>query len=331
MCTPINQIFPPAPTFVEKDIPDLAGKVVIVTGSTSGVGYETASILYSKNATVYIAARSSEKAEKAISLIKLLPECSNSQGHLAYLPLDLSDLSSIRSSVDQFLAQQNRLDVLIQNAGVMTPPAGSKTKLGHDLEIGTNCLGPFLFNTLLRPVLKRTAANAPADSVRVIWLSSMVVASVPPGGIILDKQSGQPQVLKSAMENYMQSKVGNLFFASEMARRHNEDRVIHLSVNPGLMKTELQRNSPAIQSMIMGVVFKAPRYGAYTELFAGFSPQVTSAQNGSFVIPWGRFGSIPSHIEKSLEPPNEGEPSVAERFWGWCDKETAPYQKGLAR
>lgn len=81
---------------------------------------------------------------------------------------------------------------------------------------------------LLLPLLKRTAATAPADSVRVVWLSSMISASVVQGGISFDKQTGAPKVLKNAMENYMQSKVGNLFIASEMAKRHRGDGILSL-------------------------------------------------------------------------------------------------------
>lgn len=93
------------------------------------MGYEAASILYSKNASVYVAARSSDKATKAIESIKSSPEGANKKGKLVFLSLDLSDLSSIKSSADQFLREESRLDILIHNAGVMTPPAGSKTKL----------------------------------------------------------------------------------------------------------------------------------------------------------------------------------------------------------
>src|SRR5690242_12655495 len=98
MGPPLKELFPPTPTFVEKDIPDLNGKVVIVTGATSGVGFQSASILYSKNATVYIAARSADKASQAIAAIKKSPEGANSRGRLVFLSLDLSNLGSIKAS-----------------------------------------------------------------------------------------------------------------------------------------------------------------------------------------------------------------------------------------
>lgn len=127
MAPALAQIFPPNPTFVEKDMPDLTGKVAIVTGATSGVGFNAASILYSKNATVYIAARSADKARTAINEIQTSTEGAHSRGRLSFLQLDLSDLASIKESANRFLEQEDRLDILIHNAGVMTPPAGSKT------------------------------------------------------------------------------------------------------------------------------------------------------------------------------------------------------------
>lgn len=99
--------------------------------------------------------------------------------------------------------------------------------------MGTNCLGPFTFNDLLLPLLKHTAANAPKDSVRVVWLSSIIAHGVVRGGFVFDDRTGTPAVLKDPMENYMQSKVGNVFLASEMARRMGKDGILSfVSLNP---------------------------------------------------------------------------------------------------
>ena len=127
-------------------------------------------------------------------------------------------------------------------------------------------------------------------------------------------------------------------------------------MNPGLMKTELQRHSPKMQSVIMvcllpptlliisriyllfttpvplthllfkGLLFKPPLFGAYSELFAALSPQVTAKHNGGFVIPWGRFGDVPGHIEEGLKPKAEGGSGAADKFWMWCERETEIYQ-----
>ncbi|KAL9101942.1 MAG: hypothetical protein Q9163_002856 [Psora crenata] len=344
MAPPFDQIFPPSPTFTEKHAGDQGGRVFLVTGSTSGVGLELAKMLYGLNGTVYVAGRSSEKIRAAINTIK--SEVRTKTGRVEALQVDLANLASIGQSARDFLSKEDRLDVVVHNAGLMTPPAGSKTKLGHDLEMGTNCLGPFLLNHYLEPTLKRTAAetNSPLG-VRVIWLSSMIAASVPKGGIMMTND-GSPKVIKNAMENYMQSKVGNVFVAAETAQRLSKDGIISVSVNPGLLNTELQRHVSSIQRMIMvgrdpspvfwillallraflsdpfhqSVMFKEPKYGAYTELFAALSPEIDIKKSGAFILPWGRFGHIPDHIQQSIDN------GKAASFYRWCDQETKPYQ-----
>ena len=93
--------------------------------------------------------------------------------------------------------------------------------------MATNCLGPFILNRLLEPILIRTARAEPTpDKVRVVWVSSMITTSVPPGGIQFSKESGGPKVLKNRMQNYMQSKVGNVFLASEAAKRVGKHGII---------------------------------------------------------------------------------------------------------
>lgn len=90
-------------------------------------------------------------------------------------------------------------------------------------------MGPYVLNHLLEPILTRTAhATSTPDSVRVVWLASMITASVPPGGMQFEDKSGSPKVLKNAMQNYMQSKVGNVFLASEAAKRLGGDGIISM-------------------------------------------------------------------------------------------------------
>ncbi|MCJ1384724.1 hypothetical protein MMC17_007842 [Xylographa soralifera] len=316
-------MFPPAPTYTEKDIGDLTGKVYIVTGSTSGCGFELAKMLYAAGGKVYVAARSAEKIKIAIRLIE--PSERSSSGKLVALNLDLADLSSIKQSANAFLDAEERLDVVVHNAGIMKPPPGSRTPTGHDLEMGTNCLGPFLFNHFLEGILRKTAASAPPNSVRVVWLASMVAVSTPQGGVLWNEKTQQPQVLKNAMENYMASKAGNVFLASECAKRLGGDGIISISVHPGLLKTELQRHGGAVQSFITGFLLKPGKFGAYTEIFAACSPQITAKDKGGFVVPWGRLGPIPEHIQKAMKTRAEGGTGNAARFWSWCERETMEF------
>jgi retinol dehydrogenase-12 len=129
----ISQMFPPDAAFTESTVPSgsLKDKVYIVTGASAGVGKELARILYSLHGTVYLAARSKEKVNAAIDWIRSTHP--DSKGRLEFLYIELADLESIKPAAQEFLAKENRLDVLFNNAGVMVPPQGSKTKQGYEL------------------------------------------------------------------------------------------------------------------------------------------------------------------------------------------------------
>lgn len=194
-----------------------------MTGANTGIGYEISRILYSKNATVYAAGRSEEKVAKAINTIRQAHP--SSTGRIVYLHLDLSDLTTIKASANAFLAEEKRLHLLFNNAGVMTPPDGAKTAQGYELQLGTNCLGPFLFTKLLVPVLAETARTAQPNSVRVIWVSSSVGETLSPrGGVEMDNLDYKRD--KNSMQKYAVSKAGNYYHATEFARRHVKDGII---------------------------------------------------------------------------------------------------------
>jgi retinol dehydrogenase-12 len=133
----LNAFFPPAPTFTDANLPSQKGRVIIVTGAASGVGFELAKILYLAGGTVYIAARSTSRCEGAIQ--KLLEQTADMEigkggkgkgkGKLQSMVVDLADLGTVKPAVESFLEKEERLDVLVHNAAVMTPPAGSKDKM----------------------------------------------------------------------------------------------------------------------------------------------------------------------------------------------------------
>ena len=123
-----QSFFIPPPALTESNLPDQRGKVHIVTGGYTGVGFELCQILYRRNAKVYIAGRNADKASSAIKAIKAANP--SAKGALEYMQLDLADLTSIKPAVDAFNAQETRLDVLTNNAGVMMPPPGRTTGPG---------------------------------------------------------------------------------------------------------------------------------------------------------------------------------------------------------
>ncbi|KAK0661026.1 putative oxidoreductase [Lasiodiplodia hormozganensis] len=317
------------PPFTEKELPDQQGKVHIVTGGYSGVGLELVKILYAKNATVYVAGRSAEKANAAIKTVKegANPDAGG-QGRVEFLQLDLAHLASIKKSADEFLAKEQRLDVLTNNAGVMFPPKGSKTEEGHDLQLGTNCLGPFLFTQLLLPLLRKTAASSPPGSVRVTWAASLAIDLLSPAhGVDLDEETGAPKVLSLPQQNYGQSKSGNLFLGTEFARRYSkDDGIVSVSWNPGNLYTDLYRHTGPIERVVAGGVLYPPIKGAYTELYAGWSPDITINNSGCLVLPWGRIQQPRIGLEEAIKRKDEeGGLGIAEKFWEWCERETKAY------
>jgi NAD(P)-dependent dehydrogenase (short-subunit alcohol dehydrogenase family) len=148
----------------------------------------------------------------------------DSKGELVFLPLDLADLTTISKSAEQFLAQESRLDVLWLNAGVMVPPKGSKTAQGYELQLGTNNIGHFLFAKLLHPVLKKTAATAPKNSVRVVWVSSSAVDLAPSG--VIDFTNMDYKRDERDWSKYARSKSGNVLHAAEFARRTEGEDIV---------------------------------------------------------------------------------------------------------
>ena len=195
-----------------------------MTGGASGIGLELVKILYAHNAKVYIAARSEQKASRAITSVE--NSFPKSKGELVFIHLDLNDLALVKESAESFLSKESRLDVLWNNAGVMTPPQGSKTKQNYEAQLGTNCLGPFLFTKLLTPLLIETAKSAPRGSVRVCWLASSAaeVMSPKPGGVDLKNLDYKKE--QTAWYKYGASKAGNVLYAKELAKRYQADGVL---------------------------------------------------------------------------------------------------------
>lgn len=318
--------FIPSPPLTEANLPDQTGRVHFVSGGYAGVGEQLMQMLYEKNAVVYVAGRSQEKADAAIATAKA--KYPASKGRVEFMRVDLSDLATVKPCVDAFLAKEERLDVLVNNAGVMFPPADVASAQGHEMQMATNCLGPFLLTKLLTPILTATAKKSPKDSVRVVWAASLAVnLFAPTGGIAFDKDTGAAKTHGITQINYGQSKTGNYFYAAEFARQHAAEGIVSVAFNPGNLQSGLQRHLPGFVHSSLTFLGYPPRNGAYTELFCGWSEDVTTEQGGSFVIPWGRLGNdyVRSDVLKSVEDNKTNADSVPRRFWNWSEKETAKF------
>ncbi|OTB01385.1 hypothetical protein M426DRAFT_220435 [Hypoxylon sp. CI-4A] len=321
----VRQVFPGKPTYTEKDIIDLYGKVYIVTGANTGVGELVARTLFSKHATVWLACRNEEKGRKAIrSISEAFP---SSKGRLEFLSLDLSDLTTIKRSAEEFLSKEKRLDVLWNNAAVMMPPNGSKSVQGYELQIGVNNLAPFLFTQLLTPLLIETAKTSPKGSVRVVWVSSSAAELMAPakGGIDMDNLDYKKDTFYAY--KYGVSKVGNYYHSTEYARQHRKDGIVSIALNPGNLETELDRHCQHLYEKIFRRLTVYPAInGAYTELFAGLSDEVTlELESGDWVVPWGRITKIRPDLIDGSKPKDEGGQGIAQTFWEWTEEQVKPY------
>jgi len=214
----------------EEKMEDQSGKVAIVTGSNTGIGYYMARALASKGASVIMACRDSEKAE--ISRLKILDEFPESEVSVSLL--DLADLSSIEGFPERINLEGGCLDILINNAGVMIPPK-SFTKDGFELQFGTNHLGHFALTGHLMPLLEATEGS------RVVTVSSIAHN---PGVIDFDDLNGERKRYNK-WRLYSQSKIANLTFSLELARRLERagSGVIAIASHPGYSATDLQRHS----------------------------------------------------------------------------------------
>lgn len=210
-----STLCPHKPTLTETNLPDQTGKVFFITGGNSGVGKELAKILYQHNARVWIATRSQQRSEEVIAEIKAAHP--DSKGELIFLKLVLDDLTTIKVTADEFLARESRLDVIWNNAGVMSPPQGSKTQQGYELQLGVNTIAHFLLIKFLTPILSKTAKSAPEKSVRIVWVSSMSIDFAPKPIIDFDNLDYARD--ESAQNKYNRSKCGNLLHAIEFDRR----------------------------------------------------------------------------------------------------------------
>ncbi|KAH8115062.1 NAD-binding protein [Phellopilus nigrolimitatus] len=300
-----DQSRPPAPAFNIDDIPDLSGKVIIVTGGNTGVGKETILALLRKNAKVYMASRSQPKAEAAIAELK-----AQTGREALFLELDLASLKGIKKAAEEFQSKETQLHILFNNGrvppGVMIPPIEQLTADGYDLQFGTNCLGHFYFTKLLLPTLIETAKSTPDKHVRVVTTSSS--GHLLHGrGFSWDTLKDSPARKKwSTAALYAQSKFGNVVVARELARRYADEGIVSISVNPGNLKTDLQRHA-GNQTLMC---FPAP-FGALTQLWGATMPE-TAELNGKYLIPWARLGEPRADTQ---------DPKTGEQLWDWLEEQ----------
>lgn len=278
-------------------VPDQTGRVVIVTGSNTGIGFEAAKMFALRGARVTLACRDTRKADDAAQRIR----AEHPAAALEVSALDLADLDAVKAFAQTFAASHDRLDLLINNAGVMVPPA-SKTKQGFELQFGTNHLGHFALTAALLPRLCRTEGS------RVVAVSSGVHHV---GRIDFDDLQFERRGY-NAWAAYSQSKLANLLFVAELQRRLSAAgaRTVVTAAHPGYTLTDLQRTATAAR-LFGRLVAMRPHEGALPTMRAATDPD---ARGGDY------YG--PAHLFEMRGPPVRAkinararDEAVAARLW----------------
>ena len=239
----------------------LAGRVALITGANTGIGLVTARELAARGAHVFIACRSLKRAQRAIDEIREAAE----NPKVTFLELDLADLDSVRACAAAFLAHDLPLHLLINNAGL----AGAKglTKSGFELAFGTNHLGPFLLTQLL---LDRIKLSAPA---RIVTVASR--AHIRVSGIDFDAVT-KPTISKAGLPEYGVSKLANVLFSAELARRLAGTGVTTYSLHPGVVASDVWRELPQPFRALAKLFMISVEEGAATTLYCATSPDVSN-------------------------------------------------------
>ncbi|KAL1881804.1 hypothetical protein Daus18300_000857 [Diaporthe australafricana] len=295
--------------FTSSDIPDLSGQVIIVTGGNVGLGLETIKQLRrNKPKKIYLAARSEEKAETAIDQLE---ESEPDGSPLCFLKLDVSSFASVKSAAETFLNIESRLDILINNAGIMMTPEGL-TEDGYEIQFGTNVLGPALFTQLLLPLVQRTGKINPQARVVMLFSASENVA---PSDVYQFEELKTTISHRNTTARYTQSKLAVTHYASAMAERHSDVKII--PVHPGMVSTNLHHNSTGLflrPFLYAAICFATPvEKGALSQIWASVSPD---AKSGEYYGPIGLAGKG-SKASKNHD--------LQEKLYKWVQEQLTPY------
>ena len=281
----------------ENDIPDMSGKVAVVTGANSGIGYETARALAHKGADVVMACRNLQKANAAAEQIRQ----DNPAGKVEVMQLDLADLDSVRQFAADFKERHDRLDLLVNNAGIMTPPYG-KTAQGFETQFGVNHLGHFALTGLLIDQIVQTPGS------RVVTVSSMMHRA---GNIDFDDLHCDEKEYQAATA-YGQSKLANLLFTNELQRKLEAagSETLSVAAHPGWTETNLQQHNGPIRFFNRFIAQDGPM-GALPTLHAATG---TDVAGGDYYGPRG-FMEMRGYPKKVSSSGRSQDQAAAEQLW----------------
>jgi NAD(P)-dependent dehydrogenase (short-subunit alcohol dehydrogenase family) len=279
-----------------------AGKTVLITGANSGIGYQAARELAGHGAQVLLGVRDTAKGEAARGRIM----AENPQAQVTIVPLDMASLASIRGFTGEFVASGSRLDVLVNNAGVMALPKREQTADGFERQFGTNHLGHFALTGLLMPALLK------AETPRVVTVASLAHRN---GKMEWDNLESERSY--SPWGAYNASKLANILFARELDRRAREahSKLLSVAVHPGISVTNIAGPGSDFKSRFMRLfgrfLFQNDEMGALPTLYAATAPEV---QGGVYIGPGGRgeVGGYPKVVQPKPQALNEAD---GRRLW----------------
>lgn len=295
-------------SFNLNNIPSQKGKIAIVTGANSGLGKEITIGLAKKEIKVIMACRNQSKAESAKA--EVISQVNSAD--IEIMLLDLNSLNAVRNFAAAFGEKYDRLDLLIENAGIMIPPL-SKTEDGFESQMGVNYFSHFLLTNLLYPLLNKT------EGARIATTSSLAHER---GRIDFDNLNAEKSYSK--MGAYGQSKLACLLFAYELKRRLEKagSNVIAVSSHPGVSKTNLFTHIPKVAQLLMApllpIFTHPPKYAALPTLYAALDPDVKS---GDYFGPIG-FNGLKGKPGKVKSKPHSYDEAVAARLWEISEKLT---------
>ena len=293
------------------DVPNLEGKTVVVTGGNSGIGFETARVLADRGALTVLACRSEERGERAVRrILDGTPGC-----HTEVMVVDLADLASIERFAERFADQHDRLDVLVNNAGIMAVPYG-RTVNGFEQQIGTNHLGHFALTGRLMGLLLAT----PDSRVVTVASTAHRGAAQPFWGNFLYENGGY-----TPFGAYCRSKLANLLFVYELGRRLERNQAMAMSVgaHPGTCPTNLANHLKTKWRYKLAVPLLAPfaqpaNMGALATLRAATDQEV---RNGEYYGPGGAFQQKGHPVQVGATKMAHSE-HHAGILWEWSEKIT---------
>lgn len=286
------------------DIPGKHGGLAVITGSTEGVGFEDALALSAAGWDVVIMGRNAQKGSDSIAKLRRI----NPKAKVRFEQIDLADLSSIKAFAERMITLGQPIDLLINNAGVMTPPKRLETADGFELQFGTNHIGHFALTAQLLPLLRKS------PDARVVTVSSVANRA---GQIHFDDLQWKSSYVP--MKAYGQAKLANLMFALELQRQSEKHGwgITSLASHPGVSRTNLlitgagRWSFAGIMRTFFPFLFQPPAQGALPTLYAATSPD---AKGGSYYGP-DKMGETRGFPSIAKVPAQATDLTVSSKLW----------------